>query len=67
MNQKEIIEKLFECNGMSLRQYTQELVSQVEDDLFQNVGINYGILETVVKVVFEDATQYIKECAKEEK
>ncbi len=66
MSQKELVNELLKCHGISLRQYSRELISHIYDDLFENLNIDYEVLGEVIQIVLEDANQYIKEQLKEE-
>jgi hypothetical protein len=66
MSQKELVNELLKCHGISLRQYSRELTSRIYDDLFENLNLDYEVLGEVTRIVLEDANQYIKEQLKEE-
>jgi hypothetical protein len=66
MSQKELVNELLKCHGISLRQYSRELISRIYDDLFENLNLDYEVLGEVTRIVLEDANQYIKEQLKEE-
>ena len=67
MSQKELVNELLKCHGISLRQYSRELISLIYDDLFESLDLDCEVLGEVTQIVLEDASQYIKEQLKEEK